>query len=83
MLCKKRGKMLTCGRCRQVLYCSKTCQTKHWHGVEGGKWAHKKACKLMAGKPRVILNDLPDSTSVESLGLCGQGFVMIEKMEQK
>lgn len=36
-------KLMLCGRCQGVQYCSKDCQTKDWK--EGG---HKKVCKQMA-----------------------------------
>ena len=36
--CRKEGKLLLCGRCKQASYCSAVCQKKHWS-------QHKKACK--------------------------------------
>jgi uncharacterized protein (DUF39 family) len=35
---KRKGKYLTCGQCRKVIYCSKDCQRAHW------KAGHKQEC---------------------------------------
>ena len=36
-------KKLQCGRCRMAMYCSSTCQKRHWK-------EHKKACNMIAEK---------------------------------
>jgi len=36
-VCKKTGKVKKCSTCKQVVYCSKVCQIKHWK-------VHKKEC---------------------------------------
>ena len=37
-VCKKKGKMKKCSRCRSTYYCSRECQVKDWE-------EHKKVCK--------------------------------------
>lgn len=48
LACKKLGEpgvvMSWCSGCKQVYYCSKSCQTKHW------KKEHKRQCKLLQSR---------------------------------
>jgi len=49
--CKKKlplstiGKANLCAQCKQVAYCNKVCQTKHW--FEGG---HKQTCPVLSAR---------------------------------
>lgn len=37
-----RAKLLTCGRCKKIKYCSRPCQSKHWP-------THKRSCVIDKG----------------------------------
>jgi hypothetical protein len=72
-------KLLKCGRCRQVVYCSVVCQTKHWNNKP---WGHKKACKRMQEKPRRKLDDYPDTTPLKDLGVDGNGMIIVDRVKK-
>ena len=55
--------MLKCGGCKRALYCSKTCQMKHWKCplVPGGSkksGAHKKLCKLWQKQRKEVKREI-------------------------
>ena len=43
----KAGKLMNCGRCKLVSYCSRECQQEHWH------YSHKATCKKTLPGDRV------------------------------
>ncbi|GFH47907.1 hypothetical protein CTEN210_04383 [Chaetoceros tenuissimus] len=56
LACGKReqgdgSKLMKCGRCKSVSYCSRMCQMKDWK-------AHKSYCKIAATKPEEHENDV-------------------------
>jgi len=44
VLCRATKDLLTCSKCKQVMYCSVKCQTQHWKMTKSG---HKHECKKM------------------------------------
>ena len=47
---KAANAMSKCSGCKQVWYCGKQCQAKHWKGASTGQSKHKDECSTMLGQ---------------------------------
>jgi len=66
VLCRATEDLLSCSKCKQVMYCSIKCQAQHWKKTDRG---HKYECKQMVKCERNMVEGKDASVAVDSENL--------------